>query len=371
MLQRPMARTSCGSCCAAAPASSGSCTTKRRALSAVTPTRGASVRYSYATHLECSLTGQRATTSRKLQGLSQAGKPLLVRYDLAALRRELTREVIAARAPTLWRWHELLPVPAAGAHRQPGRGRDAARAAGEQRAARRLSRAARQGRGPAAHRLLQGARAVPGGVDGEACTACAASPFRPTAMPAPPWLPTRRVPGMEAFCFCPEDTPEINLSEIALQGAHVWRVNGLINDCAPAGCSGARRSSTGSTCRRSRSLTASRARRPWGWSWPSSSEWQLPQVVFYPTGGGTGLIGMWKAWQELAALGWIRVPLPRLVAVQASGCAPIVRAFEAGASRATLGERAHRRRRHPRASCARGFPHPAAPCATAAASRSR
>jgi threonine synthase len=145
---------------------------------------------------------------------------------------------------------------------------------------------------------------------------------------------------MEAFCFCPDDTPEINLSEIALQGARVWRVNGLINDCA-------------------RLVEAGKAQHGWfdvstlkepyriegkktmGLELAVQFGWRLPQVVFYPTGGGTGLIGMWKAWQELTTLGWLEGPLPRLIAVQSQGCAPIVRAFDSGADTATPWENAH------------------------------
>jgi threonine synthase len=146
--------------------------------------------------------------------------------------------------------------------------------------------------------------------------------------------------GMEAYCFCPDDTPEINLSEIALQGARVWRVNGLINDCA-------------------RLVEAGKAEHGWfdvstlkepyriegkktmGLELAVQFGWRLPEVVFYPTGGGTGLIGMWKAWQELAELGWLEGALPRLVAVQSQGCAPMVRAFDAGAESATPWENAH------------------------------
>jgi threonine synthase len=146
--------------------------------------------------------------------------------------------------------------------------------------------------------------------------------------------------GMEAFCFCPDDTPEINLSEIALQGAQVWRVNGLINDCA-------------------RLVTAGKAQYGWfdlstlkepyriegkktmGLELVVQFGWRLPEAVFYPTGGGTGLIGMWKAWQELLELGWIERPLPRLIAVQSEGCAPIVRAFDTGAETAAPWENAY------------------------------
>jgi len=295
------------------------------------------VRYSYATHLECSLTGERHALAQ-LQGLSTAGKPLLARYDLAALAREVGRDAIAARAPTLWRWHELLPltqasdvvslgevetplVPLARSERParwpPPLVKDEGRLPTGSFKARGLAVAVAMARHHGVRRV-----AIP--TNGNAGAALAAYAAQA---------------GLEAFCFCPEDTPEINLSEIALQGATVWRVNGLINDCA-------------------RLVEAGKAHYQWfdlstlkepyriegkktmGLELALQLAWRLPDVVFYPTGGGTGLIGMWKAWQELAALGWIAAPLPRLVAVQASGCAPIVRAFEAGADRAAPWENA-------------------------------
>jgi len=295
------------------------------------------VRYSYATHLECSLTGERHALAQ-LQGLSTAGKPLLARYDLAALAREVGRDAIAARAPTLWRWHELLPltqasdvvslgevetplVPLARSERParwpPPLVKDEGRLPTGSFKARGLAVAVAMARHHGVRRV-----AIP--TNGNAGAALAAYAAQA---------------GLEAFCFCPEDTPEINLSEIALQGATVWRVNGLINDCA-------------------RLVEAGKAHYQWfdlstlkepyriegkktmGLELALQLAWRLPDVVFYPTGGGAGLIGMWKAWQELAALGWIAAPLPRLVAVQASGCAPIVRAFEAGADRAAPWENA-------------------------------
>jgi threonine synthase len=296
------------------------------------------VRYTYATHLECSLTGQSHDIG-KLAGLSQAGKPLLVRYDLAALGRELTPQVIEARSPTLWRWHELLPVPApeyevslgeietplvplSNSRRPEGWREPLVKDEG------RLPTGSFKARGlclAVSMARVHGVRRVAIPTNGNAGAAMAAYAARA---------------GMEAFCFCPDDTPEINLSEIALQGGSVWRVNGLINDCA-------------------RLVQAGKAQFDWfdmstlkepyriegkktmGLELAVQLKWQLPQVVFYPTGGGTGLIGMWKAWAELAALGWITGPLPRLVAVQASGCAPIVRAFEAGVETATPWENAH------------------------------
>src|SRR5262252_5622987 len=296
------------------------------------------VSYTYATHLECSLTGQSHDIGR-LQGLSAAGKPLLARYDLAALRREVTREQIAARAPDLWRWHELLPIaaradeirlgeietpliPLARSERPAGFRPPLVKDEG------RLPTGSFKARGlcvAVAMAAVHGVQRVAIPTNGNAGAAMAAYAARA---------------GMEAYCFCPEDTPEINLSEIALQGARVWRVNGLINDCA-------------------RLIEAGKAQHGWfdvstlkepyriegkktmGLELAVQFGWRLPEVVFYPTGGGTGLIGMWKAWQELTELGWLEGPLPRLVAVQSQGCAPIVRAFDTGAGSATPWENAH------------------------------
>ena len=295
------------------------------------------MRYSYATHLECSV-GHDRYDIRKLQGLSAAGKPLLARYDLEALRREVRREEIARRPPNLWRWHELLPLedPArivslgegetpliALSHSprpagfRPPMVKDEARLPTGSFKARGLAVAVSMAKARRARRL-----AIP--TNGNAGAALAAYAARA---------------GLEAFCFCPDDTPEINLSEIALQGAAVWRVNGLINDCARLVESG--KAKFGwfdmSTLKEPYRIEG---KKTMGLELAAQTDWQLPDVVFYPTGGGTGLIGMWKAWAELTALGWISPPLPRLVAVQATGCAPIVRAFDSGASAATAWENA-------------------------------
>jgi threonine synthase len=296
------------------------------------------VRYSYATHLECSLTGQSHDIGR-LQGLSQAGKPLLARYDLPALRRALPRSDIDARPAGLWRWHELLPVPdpacivslgeietplvpLANSYRPHGFAAPFVKDEG------RLPTGSFKARGlcvAISMARVYGVRRVAIPTNGNAGAAMAAYAAQA---------------GMEAFCFCPEDTPEINLSEIALQGAKVWRVNGLINDCArlvAAGKSGFDWFDM-STLKEPYRIEG---KKTMGLELAVQRQWRLPDVVFYPTGGGTGLIGMWKAWQELVELGWISPSLPRLVAVQSSGCAPIVRAFDSGAAHAEPWENAH------------------------------
>ena len=295
------------------------------------------MRYSYATHLECSATGERHDITR-LQGLSAAGKPLLARYDLAALRRELPRAQIEQRAPGLWRWRELLPVPDArhvlslGEVETPlvelvNSARPAGFAPPIVKDEGRLPTGSFKARGLAlAVSMAQsfGVKRVAIPTNGNAGAAMAAYAARA---------------GMEAFCFCPDDTPEINLSEIALQGAILWRVNGLINDCARLVGLGKERYGwfDMSTLKEPYRIEG---KKTMGLELAAQMQWQLPDVVFYPTGGGTGLIGMWKGWQELAALGWIEGPMPRLVAVQSTGCAPIVRAYDAGAASATPWENA-------------------------------
>ena len=296
------------------------------------------MRYSYATHLECSATGERHDIGR-LQGLSRAGKPLLARYELEALRRELRRADIESRPPNLWRWRELLPVPdprhvvSLGEVETPlvelvNSARPAGFAAPIVKDEGRLPTGSFKARGLClAVSMAQsfGVRRVAIPTNGNAGAAMAAYAARA---------------GMEAFCFCPDDTPEINLSEIALQGAAVWRVNGLINDCARLVGLGKERFGwfDMSTLKEPYRIEG---KKTMGLELAAQMQWQLPDVVFYPTGGGTGLIGMWKGWQELAALGWIEGPMPRLVAVQSTGCAPIVRAFEAGAPTAAPWENAH------------------------------
>ena len=296
------------------------------------------MRYSYATHLECSVTGQRHDIGR-LQGLSAAGKPLLARYDLAALRTALTRADIEQRAPGLWRWRELLPVASPADAVSLGEvetplvelrnsGRPAGFVAPIVKDEGRLPTGSFKARGLCLAVSMArsfGVRRVAIPTNGNAGAAMAAYAARA---------------GIEAFCFCPDDTPEINLSEIALQGATVWRVNGLINDCARLVGLGKERFGwfDMSTLKEPYRIEG---KKTMGLELSVQMQWRLPDVVFYPTGGGTGLIGMWKGWQELAALGWIEGPLPRLVAVQSTGCAPIVRAFEAGAESATPWENAH------------------------------
>lgn len=293
-------------------------------------------RSTFVTHLECGMTGQQLPADC-IQGLSPAGKPLLVRYDLAALGRHLTRAELASRPPDLWRYREFLPVRrtenivSLGEARTPlialdrlttGRGRLWVKDEG------RLPTGSFKARGLCLAVSMAkelGIRRVAMPTNGNAGAALAAY---------------ARKAGIETDIFCPDDTPEINVREIAAQGGRVWRVNGLINDCGRIVGEG--QSARGwfdfSTLKEPYRIEG---KKTMGLELADQLGWNVPDVIFYPTGGGTGLIGMWKAFHELRDIGWLTGRLPRMVAVQASGCAPIVKAFEQGAEHAVLWPNAH------------------------------
>ncbi|WP_145199637.1 threonine synthase [Sphingobium sp. B2] len=295
-------------------------------------------RPTFVTHLECSLTGEHYPAD-KLHGLSAAGKPLLVRYDLDGARAALTKDVLAQRPMDLWRWRELLPVRntsnivSLGENATPlvALPRTAARLGGAHLIAKdegRLPTASFKARGlvmavSMAKELGVTQIAMPtNGNAGAALAAYAA------------------VAGMEAIIFCPDDTPEINVREIAAQGARVYRVNGLIDDCGAIVGQGAKERGwfDFSTLKEPYRIEG---KKTMGLELAEQLDWELPDAIFYPTGGGTGLIGMWKAFDELEQIGFIGSKRPKMFAVQAEGCAPMVRAFDAGVEFAERWEDAH------------------------------
>jgi threonine synthase len=146
--------------------------------------------------------------------------------------------------------------------------------------------------------------------------------------------------GIRSTVFCPADTPEVNVREIALQGASVYRVNGLIDDCGKIVAEGVAKAGWFDTSTLKEPYRIE-GKKTMGIELAEQLGWQLPDVILYPTGGGTGLIGMWKAFAELEAIGFIGNKRPRMVAVQAAGCAPIVRAYDAGEDHAPRWENAH------------------------------
>ena len=290
----------------------------------------------FVTHLECSDTGEELPADT-LQGLSPAGKPLLVRYDLPALGRNLTREALAARPPVMWRYRELLPVRKAAHRLTLGEAMTPlvavprlAAPGGELwiKDEGRLPTGSFKARGlclAVSMALELGVRRMAMPTNGNAGAAMAAYCSRA---------------GLESYVFCPEDTPEINVREIAYQGARVYRVNGLINDCGRIVREGVEAMGwfDASTLKEPYRIEG---KKTMGLELAEQLGWEVPDAIFYPTGGGTGLIGMVKAFDELEALGWIGSERPRMVAVQASGCAPIVKAWDEGEEHAELWEDAH------------------------------
>jgi threonine synthase len=278
----------------------------------------------FVTHLECSLTGERYPAHR-VHGLSAAGRPLLVRYDLDAVGHAATRESFASRPGGFWRYRELLPMRADGV---PDLGEIITPLV-------RLSRL----EGPAELWIKDEGRLPTGSFKARGLGVAVAMarelglehlamPTNGNAGAALAAYAARA--GLKATIFCPADTPEINIRETAVLGADVHRVEGLINDCGRI--VGERATTEGwfdlSTLKEPYRIEG---KKTMGIELAEQFGWQLPDAVFYPTGGGTGLIGMWKAFAELEAMGWIGAERPKMFAVQADGCAPIVRAYEEGA----------------------------------------
>jgi threonine synthase len=288
----------------------------------------------FVTHLESAIDGTRFE-SGKVWTVHQ-GRPLWVRYDLDKVRSAVRPEAFAARPPSLWRYRELLPLPADAEPVTLGEGMTP------------LLPCPRLGKAMGLERLLvKDESQLPTGSFKSRGMTMAVSMARhfglkrlaiPTAGNAGGALAAYAArAGMETFVFMPEDTPAINQMEAHLCGARVFLVNGLITDCGRIVREGCDKMSwfDMSTLKEPYRLEG---KKTMGLELAEQLGWRLPDVILYPTGGGTGLIGMWKAFQELAELGWLqqgahapRSPrMPRLVSCQSDGCAPIVRAFETG-----------------------------------------
>jgi threonine synthase len=292
----------------------------------------------FVTHLECSYTGERYPAD-EVHGLSRAGKPLLVRYDLDGVRKALTKDALAKRPPDFWRYRELLPVRRTADIVSLGEAltplvplpRTAARSGASDLIVKdegRLPTGSFKARGLALAVSMAKAlgikhMAMPTNGNAGAALAAYASHC-----------------GIKTTIFCPEDTPEVNVSEIALQGAAVYRVNGLIDDCGKIVGEGKAKVGWFDTSTLKEPYRIE-GKKTMGLELAEQLGWDVPDVILYPTGGGTGLIGMWKAFAELEAIGFIGKKRPRMVAVQASGCAPMVRAFEQGEEHAPRWENAH------------------------------
>ena len=293
----------------------------------------------FVTHLECSQTGERYPADT-LQTLSKAGRPLLVRYDLDGIRRALPREALITRPQTLWRYRELLPV------RRP----ENVLSLGEvvtpliqlPRIAARLAKGGEilvkdEGRLPTGSFKARGL-AVAVSMAKELGIGRMAMPTNGNAGAAMAAYCSRA--GIKAYIFCPDDTPAVNIREIGMQGAEVFLVDGLIDDCGRLVSEGEREVGW-FNCSTLREPYRIEGKKTMGIELAEQLGWQLPDVILYPTGGGTGIIGMWKSFAELESIGWIGSKRPRMVVVQAAGCAPMVKAWEEGVEHAPHWENAH------------------------------
>jgi len=288
----------------------------------------------FLTHLECTSCGLRHEWSRLQNLCTNCQKPLFPIYDLAAVGRALTRDGLATREKSLWRYREVLPLPAEVEPVSLGEGGTP------------LLRAARFGDAAGLGNLwvkdeaqnpTQSFKARGMAVAVSMAKYLGATKLAvPTAGNAGGALAAYAArAGLEAHIFMPRDTPRANVIECRELGANVVLIDGLITDC---GAEIARRKMAEGWFDMSTLKEPYRVegKKTLGYELAEQFDWTLPDVILYPTGGGTGLIGMWKAFAEMETLGWIGSARPRMFTVQASGCAPIVRAFEAG--EATAGE---------------------------------
>ena len=285
------------------------------------------------THLECGLCGTVQDADRLWNLCPECDKPLLARYDLAAARQAVSREEIAGREDTLWRYREVLPVRDARHILCLGEGwtplihaERLGQALGfdhlyiKDEGLNPTASFKARGLGVAisrAHELGVGAVSIPSA--GNAAGAMSAF---------------AALGGMESHVFMPQDVPPLFVAECRALGAEVTLVDGLITDCGRVAAEGVRRHGRFdvSTLKEPDRIEG---KKTMGYELAEQMGWTLPDVIIYPTGGGTGLIGMWKAFDEMEKLGWIGPERPRMVTVQSDGCAPMVRAFHDGQEFAT------------------------------------
>lgn len=295
-------------------------------------------RPTFVTHLECGLTGERFAADQ-VHTLSSAGKPLLVCYDLDGLSRKVSRSELTKREPDFWRYREFLPVrkaanivslgeemtpilPAPALQRHLGGGeiliKDEGRLPTGSFKARGLAMAVSMAKELGIKRMAMATAGNAGAALAAYCTRA----------------------GIESYVFCPDDAQGPNVGETVLQGAKLYKVNGLINDCAKIVAEGKGKMGWFDTSTLKEPYRIE-GKKTMGLELAEQLGWELPDAIFYPTGGGTGLIGMWKVFAELEAIGWIGAKRPRMIAVQSTGCAPIVRAYDQKAEFAEPWQNAH------------------------------
>ncbi|HZT28432.1 MAG TPA: threonine synthase [Bryobacteraceae bacterium] len=290
------------------------------------------------THLECSLCRKRHAAGQ-VHNLCDCGGPLLVRYDLEQVGQGWSREQVPQGPHTMWRYAPVLPPERESSVVSLGEGMTP------------LVRAARLGqRLEADHLWIKDEGLNPTGsfkARGLSCaiSMCVELGIRKVAIPsagnaASAMAAYAAAAGLEAHIFMPRDVPQANFIECKAFGARVTLVDGLISDCAKIVNAGAKTEGWFDVTTLKEPYRIE-GKKTMGYELAEQMGWELPDVIFYPTGGGVGIIGMWKAFHEMEALGWIGSRRPKMIAVQVEGCQPVVRAYERGEERSQFWENAH------------------------------
>lgn len=289
-------------------------------------------------HLECSLCRKRHERG-EIHNLCSCGGPLLVRYDLEKARENWSREWLAGSPSSMWRYAPVLPVGRPESVVSLGEGFTP------------LVRADRLGAKIGAKNLwVKDEGMNPTGsfkARGMSCaiSMCVELGVKRVAVPsagnaASATAAYAAAAGLEAHIFMPRDVPQANYIECKAMGAHVTLVDGLISDCGRIVSE--RKAAEGwfdvSTLKEPYRIEG---KKTMGYELAEQFRWELPDAVFYPTGGGVGMIGMWKAFDEMEQLGWISSKRPKMICVQVAGCQPVVRAFEQGAGRSEFWQNAY------------------------------
>lgn len=287
------------------------------------------LKYSYLSHLECSRCGT-VYDAHQAQGTCTCGAPLLARYDLQALVGAWRPADVAPRPPDLWRYHEILPVGSPERVVTLGEGMTPLLGLPRFGSTLGLSQLLMKDEGllPTGTFKARGA-AVGVSRAAELGVSRVAMPTNGNAGAA--WATYAARAGIEALIVMPVDAPSITRAECVAAGARLYMVDGLISD-AGAIVAGALREQGYTDASTLKEPYRLEGKKTMGLELFEQLGWRVPDVIFYPTGGGVGLIGIYKALRECQELGWLDQKLPRLVAVQASGCAPIVKAWEAGSA---------------------------------------
>ena len=295
--------------------------------------------FSALSHLECSRTGARYDADR-VQGVSDVGAPLLARYDLDAVRAGVSPDDIAGRPHDLWRYHEVLPVRDPAHLTSLGEGMTPL-----------LPLPSYGSRIDVPGLLMKDEGMVPTGSFKARGAAVGVSRARELgvgaiAMPTngnagAAWSVYAARAGMGSLIVMPVDAPEITRRECVVSGAELYLVDGLINHAGALVKDAVRQRSGYQEVSTLKEPYRIEGKKTMGYEIAEQLGWRVPDVILYPAGGGVGLIGIHKAMLEMRELGWIGEKLPRLVAVQSTGCKPIVDAFDAGLDESTLVEGTH------------------------------